>query len=90
MKTPKEDPADKAARERERRLSELDRNAAAQKNAGGLSTDLRSVYGLRSMSLFGTAGPTIGATPLPSPGLPPTLRAKQKDDRGAREREKSR
>lgn len=74
MKSPKEDPNDKAARERERRLAELDQNAAAQKDAGGLTTDLRSVYGLRSLSLFGTGGiatapkPVVQKSPLPGPG----------------------
>lgn len=62
MKSPKEDPAEKAARERERRLSELDQNAATQDQAGGLTDELRSVYGLRSLSLFGTAG-----KPAPKP-----------------------
>lgn len=69
MKSAKEDPNDKAARERERRLAELDQNAAAQQNAGGLTTDLRSVYGLRSLSLFGTGpgAPKPVSTPTPTP-----------------------
>lgn len=69
MKSPKEDPNDKAARERERRLAELDQNAAAQQDAGGLTTDLRSVYGLRSLSLFGTGpgAPKPVSTPKPNP-----------------------
>lgn len=73
MKTPKEDPQDKAARERERRITEADRNVAAQKQAGGLSTDLRSVYGLRSMSLFGQAAPTGSITPRPDPTKGPKV-----------------
>lgn len=80
MKSPREDPADKAARERERRLSELDRNTAAQKNAGGLSTDLRSVYGLRSMSLFGTPGKPGPAAPT-TPTTPIVPKVRKRDDR---------
>lgn len=45
---PEEDPKDKAARLRERRMSELDQQRTAEETAGGLTTDLRSVYGLRS------------------------------------------
>ncbi len=47
MKSPKEDPADKAARLRERRLSELDQARTAEQTASGLASDLRSVYGSR-------------------------------------------
>ena len=81
MGTPKEDPKDKAARERERRMTELDRARAAQKEAAGLTTDLRSVYGLRSMSLFGTPGvpmgPSTGFIPPFSFGGVPTRTGKQ-------------
>jgi len=51
---PKEDPKDKAARLRERRMSEVEDQRAGQDSAGQLTTDLRNVYG---MSLFG-ANPT--------------------------------
>lgn len=55
---PKEDPEDKAARLRERRLSLLERNASTQESAKGLTSDLRAVYGLKGLkmspSLFGT------------------------------------
>jgi hypothetical protein len=56
MQGPKEDPEDKKARLRERRLSLLEQERAGKKNAQSLSADLRNVYGLRSMSMFGTAG----------------------------------
>jgi hypothetical protein len=62
-RVPKEDPQDKAARLRERRLSEIDQMQAAQKTAGDLTTDFRAVYGLRGLPLqFGSAtGPsTVG------------------------------
>lgn len=44
-KRPKEDPADKKARLRERRLSEIERMQTAEGNAAGLAADLRAVYG---------------------------------------------
>lgn len=47
MKSPKEDPADKAARLRERRLSELDQARTTEQTSAGLASDLRSVYGNR-------------------------------------------
>lgn len=57
MKAPKEDPADRAARLRERRLSEIDQTRAGQKTAGDLTSDLRSVYGFRGIPLmFGGGG----------------------------------
>lgn len=56
---PKEDPADKAARERERRISEIEQQTAAQKNAQGLSGDLASIYNFtnRKLSIFGKKPP---------------------------------
>lgn len=64
MKTPKEDPADKAARLRERRISEIERSMATEKQAGGLMSDIGAVYGIRSIPLFGMAGkPTASQTP---------------------------
>lgn len=71
MKTPKEDPADKAARERERRISELEQSQATQEQAAGLTSDIGAVYGLRSLSLFSRKKPT---TPYP-PSVPTTPRA---------------
>lgn len=69
MKTPKEDPQDKAARLRERRLSELEQDQAAQDTAKGLTTDIRAVYGLRALSLFGTPGrPAPPVAPITKPG----------------------
>lgn len=56
MGAPKEDPEDKKARLRERRMSELERARISQKNAFGMTSDLASVYGLRGLSMFGTAG----------------------------------
>jgi|GEM_PF-5736452 len=53
---PKEDPKDKAARLRERRITDVERQKATEQAAGGLTSDLRAVYGLRGLSLFG-AGP---------------------------------
>lgn len=50
MGRPKEDPADKAARLRERRMSLLERRTAAQNNAAGMTSDLRAVYGALPMS----------------------------------------
>ena len=61
MKTPKE-PADaKAARLRERRLAELDRNSATQQLATGLTSDIRGTYGNR-VSMFGMSS----VAPMPS------------------------
>lgn len=53
---PKEDPEDKKTRLRERRLSRLERRDAASQTASGLTSDLRAVYGLRNLSMFGTPG----------------------------------
>lgn len=44
-KTPREDPADKAARLRERRMTEMERGQTAMESAAGATTDLRSIYG---------------------------------------------
>jgi hypothetical protein len=49
MGRPKEDPEDRKARLRERRLTEIDRTQNAEKTAAGLTSDLRAVYGLRNM-----------------------------------------
>lgn len=54
--TPKEDPQAKADRERDRRLAEIDRRDSAQQEADDMTTDLRSVYGLSALSMFGRTG----------------------------------
>ena len=63
-RTPKEDPQDKAARLRERRMATLERDRATQQTAGDLTADLRAVYGLRGIPLkfgkFGTAPASTG------------------------------
>ncbi|GGE29969.1 hypothetical protein GCM10011360_17550 [Primorskyibacter flagellatus] len=41
---------------RERRLSLLERRDAASQTAAGLTSDLRAVYGLGNLSMFGTPG----------------------------------
>jgi hypothetical protein len=46
---PKENPADAAARERERRQSELEQGQTAQEGAAALTSDLKAVYGLRKL-----------------------------------------
>ena len=46
---PKEDPKDKAARLRERRLTEIERTKTAESAAGSLTSDLRAIYGLRQL-----------------------------------------
>lgn len=51
-----EDPEDRKARLRERRLSLLENRRAAEKTSTGLTTDLGSVYGLQSLSMFGKPG----------------------------------
>lgn len=70
-KAPKEDPADKAARLRERRLSGLDRNRAAQEQAGQLTSDLRAIYGFRGLPLGGLVPSVAPTTPAATrPGKP--------------------
>ena len=44
--------ADRLARGRERRLSEIDRTQSAEKTAADLTTDLRAVYGFRGIPLM--------------------------------------
>jgi hypothetical protein len=46
---PKEDPKDKANRLRERRMTEIERSKTAESAAGSLTSDLRSIYGLRQL-----------------------------------------
>lgn len=66
-KKPKEDPEDKKARQLERRKSLLERRQAAEGTAGGLTTDLRAVYGVRGMSMFGMPGLDPIQTPRKNP-----------------------
>jgi hypothetical protein len=49
LRRPKEDPAAKAERDREKRVAELERKRAAQDNSASLTTDYRAVYGRRSL-----------------------------------------
>ena len=48
MKGPEEDPADRRARMRERRVTGLEQAAVGQENAKSLTTDLMSVYGIEN------------------------------------------
>lgn len=67
--TPREDPKDKAARLRERRLSEIELGRASQQTAADLTTDLRGAYGMRSGSLFRLAdAKRVGSTTKASTG----------------------
>lgn len=50
MRRPKEDPKDKAARLRERRMAEVEQQGAAQEQAGRLASDLRAIYGYSMFS----------------------------------------
>ena len=63
MSKPKEDPADKKARLRERRLSEIERMGATQDNAAGLSADVRAIYGMQPKG-----GPSQPFKPMPQRG----------------------
>ena len=56
---PKEDPKDKRDRERQRRSATLDRRGSAEEAAGGLTTDLRAVYGMQGLSMFGQRGSAV-------------------------------
>ncbi|MFC3180898.1 hypothetical protein [Cypionkella sinensis] len=64
---PKEDPNAKAARLREMRMSEVELTKATQNNAAGLTTDLRSIYGMNGgaggMSLFSLIGQSSASKP---------------------------
>jgi hypothetical protein len=55
-KMPKEDPQIRIDRERERRLSELDRTNAGMAEADRLTTELRKIYGMKT----GNAGKSGG------------------------------
>lgn len=58
---PREDPADRAARLRERRITEADRTVWAERGALRLTTDLRSLYGLRQLTQFSAPTPATSA-----------------------------
>ena len=68
MKTPKEDPSDKAARLRERRMSELERSRTVQTQARDLTGDVRRIYGNR-VSMFGLVRP-VAAPRASTPYIP--------------------
>lgn len=44
-----EDPADKKARLRERRITDVERQKSAQDMASGLTSDIRAVYGMKGL-----------------------------------------
>lgn len=72
MKGPEEDPQDKKARLRERRMSLLEQQRAAQANALDMTNDIRGTYGLGGLSLLGARGtattkPKLGG--VLSPGV---------------------
>ena len=52
---PGEDSNDKAARLRERRITDVERQKTTEESAAGLTSDLRAVYGMRGLSMFGAA-----------------------------------
>jgi hypothetical protein len=59
---PKENKTDKAARLRERRITDLERSRATEQSATSLTTDLRAIYGFRGLPMM--IG-SIGNTPAP-------------------------
>lgn len=65
-----ENPEDLKARLRERRLSLLENRRAAEKTSTGLTTDLGSVYGLKSLSMFGQPGKSRAPAPAAQPAKP--------------------
>lgn len=67
-KTPKENPEDRKARLRERRISSLERDTATQQTAADLTSDLKSIYGFRGIPLaFGQVGTTVKPVTRPKP-----------------------
>lgn len=76
VKTPKEDPADKAARLRDRRTAELELSRSTQTQARDMTSDIRRTYGNR-VSMFGLSrpvGPSVGGVaPVARPTILPTL-----------------
>ena len=65
---PKEDEESKRDRLRQRKSAMLDRRKSAEESATGLTTDLRAVYGLRGLSMFGNRG--TSTTPPPAAPKP--------------------
>jgi hypothetical protein len=58
-----EDPADKAARLRERRMTDVERAKSTEESAAGLSADIRSIYGQKMGNK-----PSSPYTPQKAPG----------------------
>lgn len=54
----KEDPKDKAARMRERRITDIERQKTAEQQASGLTSDIRAIYGMKG--LVSKAGTVVG------------------------------
>lgn len=63
---PKENPEDRKARLRERRMSLLEQDRAARTSARDLTGDIGRTYGLRGLSMFGMRGTAMEA-PAASP-----------------------
>lgn len=63
MKPPEEDPKDKRERERQRRMSVLERRQSAQKNASDMTNDIARVHGLGGLRNLGATG-AMGVTPV--------------------------
>ena len=60
IEMPKEDPAIKRERERQRRLAELERRKAGKKGAKSLTGDLMSIFGMNPGG--GSAAPSDGGS----------------------------
>ena len=68
-KRPKEDPNEVAERQRQLRLANVERTAATEAQASGLTSDLRAMYGTGRMpSMFSGAAAAPASTPAPSYG----------------------
>lgn len=63
----KESKADKAARQRERRIASENAATAASEEAASLTSDLRAIYGLRGLTGVRGASPAT-ASPTAAPG----------------------
>lgn len=73
---PKEDPADRAARLRERRMSEIDQMRAGEANAASLTSDLKSTYNF-SRGLFAGIKPSVFTKkPTVAPKIGPMIGGK--------------
>lgn len=64
---PKEDPDAKKDRLREQRLSLIERRDSAEQTAGSLTSDLRAVYGLKGLSMFGKRGSSTAPAKVSAP-----------------------